>query len=127
MNGWLVLACNGCQLLSVLPPSIAFLLPELSLRLTLRSAGSNRCCSAQLMSVLPPSAANLLPEPYQPLLLPGSPLADFYPTQFRLDCNGNRVSNKRIALLPFVELSRLVEATVSSSASASEAVHKQRC
>jgi len=62
----------------------------------------------QLMSILPPTSSHALPKILQELINnPKSEIADFYPTQFRLDINGQRFAWMGVNLLPFIEEDRL--------------------
>jgi 5'-3' exoribonuclease Xrn1-like protein len=47
----------------------------------------------QLMVVLPPSAAYLVPESVEKLMNADSPIADVYPTDFKLDDNGTIINS----------------------------------
>ena len=61
--------------------------------------------------VQPPGSAHMLPEACHPLMKDeSSPILDFYPTQFSLDPNGHRQPWLWIALLPFIDAKRLLEA-----------------
>jgi 20S proteasome subunit beta 5 len=65
----------------------------------------------QLMGCMPPSQAHHLPEPYRWLMTdPNSPIIDFYPKTFTIDMNGKRWPWEAVALLPFLDSKRLVEA-----------------
>ena len=65
----------------------------------------------QLMAVLPPQSAHALPEECRKLMTdPKSPLAEFYPLDFKEDPNGKKMTWQWIALLPFIDVQRLVDA-----------------
>jgi len=65
----------------------------------------------QLMSVLPPNSSHALPKPLSNLINDqSSEIADFYPTYFKLDINGQRYAWMGVNLLPFIEEDRLLNA-----------------
>ncbi|KAH7964125.1 hypothetical protein HPB51_027636 [Rhipicephalus microplus] len=65
----------------------------------------------QLMSVLPASSSRFLPEPLADLMEdPRSPIVDFYPLDFKIDLNGHKHVWQGVALLPFIEEPRLLDA-----------------
>ena len=61
----------------------------------------------QLMAVLPPLSRGALPQPLAELMGGDSTLADMYPERFEQDLNGASSMWKAIALLPFIDRSRL--------------------
>jgi 5'-3' exoribonuclease 2 len=66
---------------------------------------------AQLMAVLPSLSGHLVPEPYRKLMCEkDSPILDFYPLNFTQDLNGKKFMWQAIALLPFIDEKRLLEA-----------------
>ena len=68
----------------------------------------------QLLSVQPSSSCNLLPEPYRWLMLdPKSPIADFYPVDFKVDLEGKRADWEGVVLIPFIDERRLLAAAQS--------------
>ena len=64
----------------------------------------------QLLGVLPPASRGFLPPAYRELMLGDSVIADFYPLQFAVDMNGKRNAWEGIALIPFIEERRLLDA-----------------
>lgn len=64
----------------------------------------------QLLGVLPPSSSHALPKAcYWYMHDEDSPIADFYPKEFKYDPNGKGVRWLWIALLPFVDEKRLLK------------------
>jgi 5'-3' exoribonuclease 1 len=65
----------------------------------------------QLLCVLPPTSAALVPEHIRFLMLSeSSPIIDYFPLDFETDQNGKKQEWEAIALLPFVDYSRLSSA-----------------
>ncbi|KAA0177679.1 hypothetical protein FNF27_00851 [Cafeteria roenbergensis] len=68
----------------------------------------------QLMGVLPPRSSHALPAACHALMTePSSSVIDFYPRTFAEDPNGHRFAWQFVALLPFVDEKRLVDAVAS--------------
>eukprot|EP00177_Eucheuma_denticulatum_P000228 GFKZ01000391.1.p1 GENE.GFKZ01000391.1~~GFKZ01000391.1.p1 ORF type:complete len:1157 (+),score=196.00 GFKZ01000391.1:223-3693(+) len=63
----------------------------------------------QLQAVMPASSGKLvLPKCYSDLMVdPASPIIDYYPEKFELDLNGKRFAWQGVALLPFIDETRL--------------------
>ncbi|XP_045453231.1 5'-3' exoribonuclease 2 homolog [Melitaea cinxia] len=65
----------------------------------------------QLMGVFPAASAQHVPKPWAKLMSdPFSPIIDFYPTDFKIDLNGKKFAWQGVALLPFVDETRLFKA-----------------
>ncbi|KAJ8903934.1 hypothetical protein NDN08_000465 [Rhodosorus marinus] len=65
----------------------------------------------QLMAVLPPSSSWALPQPYRKLMLSEeSPIAEYYPVDFKVDLNQKKNAWEGVVLLPFVDERELISA-----------------
>ncbi|KAJ6441695.1 5'-3' exoribonuclease 2 [Purpureocillium lavendulum] len=65
----------------------------------------------QLMSVLPAASRHALPDVFHSLMLDkDSEIIDFYPEEFEVDLNGKKMAWQGVALLPFIDMSRLLAA-----------------
>ena len=62
----------------------------------------------QLLSVLPPYSADALPQCFRKLMRdPLSPIADFYPSNVKLDINNQPYAWMGVNLLPFIDADRI--------------------
>ncbi|KAI1262337.1 exoribonuclease Dhp1 [Xylariaceae sp. FL1019] len=65
----------------------------------------------QLMSVQPAASRHVLPDAFHDLMQnEDSPIIDFYPEDFVVDLNGKKMAWQGVALLPFIEMPRLLAA-----------------
>ena len=65
----------------------------------------------QLMGVMPAASNHTIPEVFRPLMSEeDSPIIDFYPTEFPIDLNGKKFAWQGVALLPFIDENRLLDA-----------------
>ncbi len=68
----------------------------------------------QLMGVLPSASKHAIPEAFQGLMTDAdSEIIDFYPEEFPIDLNGKKFAWQGVALLPFIDESRLLKAMAS--------------
>lgn len=65
----------------------------------------------QLMSVMPAASSHTLPPQFHRLMSsPDSEIIDFYPEDFVIDLNGKKFEWQGVAILPFIDKSRLLDA-----------------
>ncbi len=65
----------------------------------------------QLMGVLPAASRTHIPAAFQPLMTNAdSEILDFYPEKFPIDLNGKKFAWQGVALLPFIDERRLLDA-----------------
>lgn len=65
----------------------------------------------QLMSVLPAASRHAIPDVFHDLMTnEDSEIIDFYPEDFDVDLNGKKMVWQGVALLPFIEMDRLLNA-----------------
>uniref|UniRef100_A0A6C0LYF6 Xrn1 N-terminal domain-containing protein n=1 Tax=viral metagenome TaxID=1070528 RepID=A0A6C0LYF6_9ZZZZ len=63
----------------------------------------------QLLCVLPANDRSLLPSPYHKLMIRSSPIFEFYPSTFDIDYEGKLQEYQGVALLPFIDIPKVVE------------------
>ena len=65
----------------------------------------------QLMSVMPAASNHTIPSVFHDLMTdPKSDIVDFYPEDFEVDLNGKKFAWQGVALLPFIDNKRLMDA-----------------
>lgn len=61
----------------------------------------------QQLFVLPPQSADLMPKKLRELIVPPSPIADLYPTDFEIDLNGKKNDYQATILIPILDFDRV--------------------
>ncbi|KAH7135413.1 XRN 5'-3' exonuclease N-terminus-domain-containing protein [Dendryphion nanum] len=80
----------------------------------------------QLMGVLPAASNHAIPEPFRILMSdPNSPIVDFYPVDFPIDLNGKKFAWQGVAILPFIDATRLLDAMNTKYPELSEDEHRR--
>ena len=80
----------------------------------------------QLMGVLPAASNHAIPEPFRILMSdPNSSILDFYPVDFPLDLNGKKFAWQGVAILPFIDEKRLLDAMNTKYPELSEDEHRR--
>ncbi|KAK5128119.1 hypothetical protein LTR08_004190 [Meristemomyces frigidus] len=65
----------------------------------------------QLMGVMPALSNHTIPTVFHPLMVEDeSPIKEFYPVDFEVDLNGKKFAWQGVALLPFIDEKRLLDA-----------------
>lgn len=81
----------------------------------------------QLMGVLPADSRIHLPDPFHPLMTDPdtSDIIDFYPSSFEIDMNGKKMAWQGVALLPFIDETRLLTALETPYSQLSDEEHRR--
>jgi 5'-3' exoribonuclease 2 len=80
----------------------------------------------QLMGVMPPASNHTLPKPFHPLMTDeDSPIKEFYPLDFEVDLNGKKFAWQGVALLPWIDEKRLLDAMGTKYPELTEDEHRR--
>ncbi|KAK3704912.1 5'-3' exoribonuclease 2 [Vermiconidia calcicola] len=80
----------------------------------------------QLMGVMPAASNHTIPKPFHPLMTDDdSPIKEFYPVDFDVDLNGKKFAWQGVALLPFIDEKRLLDAMGTKYPILSEDEHRR--
>ena len=80
----------------------------------------------QLMGVMPAASNHTIPSQFHPLMTDEeSPIIEFYPPDFEVDLNGKKFAWQGVALLPFIDEKRLLDAMGTKYPLLTEEEHKR--
>ena len=80
----------------------------------------------QLMGVMPAASNHTIPAVFHPLMTSDdSPIKEFYPEDFEVDLNGKKFAWQGVALLPFIDEKRLLDAMATKYPLLTEDEHRR--
>ena len=90
-------------------PPLEFILPYIEDYESEFEEGEPNLPFMQQLLIFPPQSSHLMPEPLGKLMFPPSPIAQYYPEEFKTDLNGRHIEWLAVVVIPLLEYDEIRE------------------